>query len=123
MDFSAAKNAIIIATNFLKKKYSLKQWKSIIDDYERKDSINHIYTILDENGEEILNLSKEERWQKLLEEADKNLINEDKSASIIIASIRSIIARKRVNLMMQANYLSELENYRFQECHGGCYLF
>ena len=120
MDFSAAKNAIIIATNFLKKKYSLKQWKSIIDDYERKDCINHIYTILDENGEEILNLSKEERWQKLLEEADKNLINEDKSASIIIASIRSIIARKRVNLMMQANYLSELENYRFQECHGGC---
>jgi len=77
--------------------------------------------VIDANGEEVSgDVQREVWWDKLVKESDDNLRDEDTAASLIQAVMRGRSSRKHVTNILRFEMLSELENYHFRECHGGC---
>ena len=77
--------------------------------------------VIDDKGEEVPeDVQRKVWWDRLVKESDGNLRGEDAAASLIQAALRGRYARKHVSETLRLEMLSDLENYRFRECHGGC---
>ena len=129
MDLFAARDALAVVIRYTTTRETLHDWHKNAD---RENWYNpsgsswkypqcELPIVINENGEEV---SPEEQrkawWNKLLKESDINLIQEDQSASTITAAIKGLYTRRSIREMHRANLLSDIENYRFNECHGGC---
>jgi hypothetical protein len=89
-----------------------KDWK-----YPRAD----LPIVINDQGEEVAeDVQRKVWWERLIKESDDNLREEDKAASLIQAVLRGRHARILVSEALTVEILSQRENYRFQECHGGC---
>ena len=77
--------------------------------------------VIDDNGEEAPeDVQRKVWWDRLVKESDDNLRGEDAAASLIQAVLRGKLVREGVSDALRLEMLSELEKYRFHECHGGC---
>ena len=77
--------------------------------------------VLNSEGEEISAEEQRSVWRMNLSlESDAKLINEDFAAARIIAAMIGYYERKQIKEIHRLENLSELEKYRYNECHGGC---
>ncbi len=129
MDLHAAKTAFGVLLEHLATHGVLKDWQQntyrahwgdpASDDwkYPRAD----LPVVIDAKGEEApRDVQRKVWWDRLVKESDDNLQREDAAASLIQAVMRGRHARKYTTDALRVEMLSELENYRFRECHGGC---
>lgn len=129
MDLYAATNAMVVAIQHAAARQLVRGWQQSAerDNWYDPSSSTWKYPrcelpiVINEVGEEVsADDQRKAWWNKLVRDSNLNLSDEDAAASRIIAAMKGHHARQWSRETYRVQLLSDRENYRFNECHGGC---